>query len=182
MDIYHYDSETHIYLGKSTANESPLENGVYLIPRFATSVKIQESGENEIQIFDETLQKWVVHKYFVGETWYDKDTGNSVVIDFVGDPLDKNLVKQLPIEKLAEIQNKKIEEENNQKKKETEDAWNALRQYRNYLLLTTDFTQAKLKDVTLTDEQVQKYAEYRQKLRDLPQNTTDPKSPDWPIL
>ena len=55
-------------------------------------------------------------------------------------------------------------------------AWNlaALRQQRNRLIAETDYL--ALSDATLTDEM----STYRQALRDLPANTTDPANPVWP--
>lgn len=56
-----------------------------------------------------------------------------------------------------------------------ENAWHTLRNDRNALLAACDWTQAN-------DSPVDKYAwaEYRQHLRDLPANTTDPTAPVWP--
>ena len=55
-------------------------------------------------------------------------------------------------------------------------AWNlaALRRQRNQLLAETDYL--ALSDSTLTDEM----STYRQTLRDLPANTSDPANPVWP--
>jgi hypothetical protein len=52
--------------------------------------------------------------------------------------------------------------------------WNELRQQRNRLISETDYL--ALSDATLTDEM----STYRQALRDLPANTTDPANPVWP--
>jgi len=52
--------------------------------------------------------------------------------------------------------------------------WNELRQQRNNLIAETDYL--ALSDATLTDEM----STYRQALRDLPANTTDPANPVWP--
>jgi hypothetical protein len=53
--------------------------------------------------------------------------------------------------------------------------WDNLRIERNNLLAETDWTQ-------VPDAQVDApvWAEYRQALRDLPQNTVDPRNPIWP--
>ena len=51
----------------------------------------------------------------------------------------------------------------------------ALRARRNQLLAETDWWANS--DVTMTDEQ----RAYRQALRDLPANTTDPANPVWPV-
>ena len=53
--------------------------------------------------------------------------------------------------------------------------WNELRQKRNRLIAETDYL--ALSDSTLTTEM----AAYRQALRDLPANTTDPINPVWPV-
>tara|TARA_R100001509_G_scaffold32978_1_gene17379 strand:+ start:1850 stop:2104 length:255 start_codon:yes stop_codon:yes gene_type:complete len=54
--------------------------------------------------------------------------------------------------------------------------WEVLRAKRNSLLGQTDVY--GLSDRTMTDEMKQ----YRQQLRDLPANTTDPTNPTWPTL
>ena len=56
----------------------------------------------------------------------------------------------------------------------TEDAWSELRRIRTKNLRNTDYL--ALSDATLTDEM----STYRQALRDLPANTTDPANPVWP--
>jgi len=58
---------------------------------------------------------------------------------------------------------------------EAEQPWKELRQERNRLLAETDYL--ALSDSTLTTEM----AAYRQALRDLPANTTDPTNPVWPV-
>lgn len=52
--------------------------------------------------------------------------------------------------------------------------WSKLRSRRNRLIAETDYL--ALSDATLTDEM----STYRQALRDLPANTTDPANPVWP--
>ena len=52
--------------------------------------------------------------------------------------------------------------------------WNKLREERNQLLTETDYL--ALNDVTMSDEM----KTYRQALRDLPANTSDPANPTWP--
>lgn len=65
------------------------------------------------------------------------------------------------------------------------DYWQELRQIRNYTLLQSDWTQ--LPDAPITEAKKQEWSYYRQQLRDLPNNITDPKPlvwdinhPDWP--
>ncbi len=57
---------------------------------------------------------------------------------------------------------------------EEDRAWFALRVKRDKLLAETDWLANS--DVTMSDAQKL----YRQELRDLPANTSDPESPDWP--
>ena len=57
-----------------------------------------------------------------------------------------------------------------------EQALSHLRSKRNQLLAETDWTQSR--DVTLPNDA--EWATYRQALRDLPANTSDPANPVWP--
>ena len=57
---------------------------------------------------------------------------------------------------------------------DTENAWIALRAKRTQLLADTDYL--ALSDATLSEDM----RTYRQALRDLPANTTDPANPTWP--
>lgn len=56
----------------------------------------------------------------------------------------------------------------------TENAWSNLRTKRMNLLVETDYL--ALSDVTLSEDM----RTYRQALRDLPANTSDPANPTWP--
>ena len=58
-------------------------------------------------------------------------------------------------------------------------AWVELKNRRNGSLLDSDWTQGA--DSPLTDLQKSAWATYRQQLRDLPDNTIDPRTPEWPI-
>lgn len=58
---------------------------------------------------------------------------------------------------------------------EIERAWVKLRAARNSILDKTDWTQ-----FSDSPADTQLWATYRQQLRDLPYNTTDPRSPVWP--
>jgi hypothetical protein len=57
---------------------------------------------------------------------------------------------------------------------EADQPWKELRKQRNLLIAETDYL--ALSDATLTDDM----KTYRQTLRDLPANTTDPANPVWP--
>lgn len=57
----------------------------------------------------------------------------------------------------------------------TENAWSDLRSKRSKLLAETDYL--ALSDATLSEDM----RTYRQALRDLPANTSDPANPTWPV-
>lgn len=59
MNIYHYNSETLEYAGTGTADPSPLEPGVWLIPAHATSTAPDvEPNEGEVLVFENDA--WVI--------------------------------------------------------------------------------------------------------------------------
>ena len=58
-------------------------------------------------------------------------------------------------------------------------AWSNLRTERNARLAASDFTQ--LQDAHLSAEKKSAWADYRQALRDLPENATDPTQVTWPV-
>jgi len=60
MNIYNYDQATGILLNVSEADESPLEEGVYLVPANATDVAPPEFNEKE-QIAVWTGKDWSIH-------------------------------------------------------------------------------------------------------------------------
>ena len=58
-------------------------------------------------------------------------------------------------------------------------AWRDLRSQRNARLAASDWTQ--LQDTHLSAEKKSAWADYRQALRDLPDEVTDPTQVDWPL-
>ena len=61
----------------------------------------------------------------------------------------------------------------------TSQAWTALRTERNARLAASDYTQ--LQDAHLSAEKKSAWADYRQALRDLPDETTNPLEVEWPL-
>ena len=90
---------------------------------------------------------------------------------------------------LQNVENEKLEE--NRKREELErnrDYLTELREIRDQLLTSCDWTQLPDVQSTFTSSKKEEWIEYRQKLRDLPENIEDPKPlvldpnhPDWPI-
>jgi hypothetical protein len=67
---------------------------------------------------------------------------------------------------------------------EAEQPWKELRQKRNRLLAESDWVSMKAIDASIDGLGIQLpqvWMDYRQALRDLPANTTDPANPDWPV-
>lgn len=96
------------------------------------------------------------------------------------------LITELGIyEQAIEIHNNKKQRLADEQKAEEEaieasrDYWEELRFLRNQKLTECDWTQ--IIDSPLTEEQTIAWQIYRQVLRDLPENTEDPKNPVWPI-
>lgn len=61
----------------------------------------------------------------------------------------------------------------------TENAWSELRTKRNQLLAASDWEIVKHKELGTNIPTALKT--YRQELRDLPANTSDPANPSWPV-
>jgi hypothetical protein len=77
---------------------------------------------------------------------------------------------------------KRIEDEQKAREEAIEasrDYWEELRSLRNRKLTQSDWTQVS--DAPFAEEQKVSWQSYRQALRDLPENTEDPKNPVWPV-
>jgi len=57
-------------------------------------------------------------------------------------------------------------------------SWNQLRYERNIRITNTDWVM--LSDISMTTEKKEEWVTYRQALRDLPANTSDPENVTWP--
>jgi hypothetical protein len=107
----------------------------------------------------------VLMKLYPDKSWLveDSDTYDGIVW---GD-MDEN---DRPTEEF--LQSKRIEFE-------TEKKWKELREERNKRIAQTDYL--AIPDYPHATEEVkQAWLDYRQALRDLPGNTTDPENPVWP--
>lgn len=111
-----------------------------------------------------------------GEVEYNDGTPNERIEDL---GIFEQAIQTVENQKVI-IENKRIEEE------AKIDWWREFRSKRNYLLASSDWTQ--IPDVQLTESQKEQWRVYRQTLRDLSENITDPKPlaldlehPSWPI-
>lgn len=64
-------------------------------------------------------------------------------------------------------------------KAEQDNKWSDIRNKRDYLMTSCDWTQ--IPDASLTDEMKSKYTAYRQALRDIPQSHDNPDDVVWPV-
>ena len=51
--VHNYDFETHEYIGSSKARVSPLEEGVYLCPAYATTKAPPDCKEGFVAVFED---------------------------------------------------------------------------------------------------------------------------------
>ena len=76
MQIYHYSPDTGEFLGETTARQSPIEPGKYLIPAHATPISPPPVADHEAAVFEDGL--WVVTPDYRGE-WFDGRTPVQVI-------------------------------------------------------------------------------------------------------
>lgn len=89
MLVHNYHFATGEYLGSSEADESPLEDGIFLIPAHATETEPpSEIPDDNAAVFADGTWSLVIDKR--GETWWDEN-GTPVVVNFLGDPADEGL-------------------------------------------------------------------------------------------
>lgn len=81
MEIWNYHPETLELLGKNTADESPLEPGVWLIPAHATDKKPPKNKKGYALVFVD--DQWAYEEDHRGEVWWDSN-GNNIIIKDLG--------------------------------------------------------------------------------------------------
>lgn len=116
-------------------------------------------------------------------TKYNAETGE-VEYTFSGTPEDAalntpNIEGHYPSEEYTVVNGVAVRKSDAEiAQRQDEFAWLGFKNKRNGYLSDSDWTQAI--DSPLTDDKKQEWATYRQALRDLPENTTDPRNPLWP--
>lgn len=93
MNIYHYHPETGEYLGSSSAETDPLDPSRVLVPAFATTTEPPAVEEGFSRVFADG--EWTQIADHRGETWWHAD-GKPVEIDFLGDPVERDLLDAEP--------------------------------------------------------------------------------------
>ncbi|MDH2917579.1 MAG: hypothetical protein PXX73_00080 [Sideroxydans sp.] len=100
MKIHNYSPTTGEYLNTTTADESPLEPGTFMIPALATGMALPAVKANEVAVF--ATGAWSVVADYRGQTVYEKTTGVPVQITELG-ALPASLVITKPTPTPAQI-------------------------------------------------------------------------------
>ena len=87
MIIYIYNEINHEYIGEMQAQESPLEEGVYLFPPHTTTIK-PSFDDGYVAIFDEEKQKWNNFIDNRGKKVYSVVDATSSTVDYIGEIKD----------------------------------------------------------------------------------------------
>ena len=96
MQIFNYSPDTGEYLGASEARESPLEEGVFLVPANATKLVPPSPADNEIAVFDG--DQWGLVADLRGVTLYDTATKHPVKVTGLGvEPNGNTLTEIAPV-------------------------------------------------------------------------------------
>ena len=130
---------------------SPSENPVFTFAR----------------IDPETLEVTLKYNTNGGDRWSPEDIECLIPFDVLADTAVKEGDQVTLVEDPVKVQAK------------TAQAWRDLRSQRNARLAASDFTQ--LQDAHLSAEKKSAWFAYRQSLRDLPENATDPTNVTWPV-
>lgn len=80
--IYNYRPDSGEYLSTATADESPLEPGVFLVPAFATDIKPPKAGANQASVF--ANGKWKLVADWRGVPLFSTADGSPVSISEIG--------------------------------------------------------------------------------------------------
>jgi len=104
MKIYNYDKQG-IFINQTTAKESPLETGKYLIPAKATTIAPPDTKDNEVAVFEGG--EWHIKADFRGVSYYIGDEMitikeiGAVVPDEAVSVDEYNLLKETEYEELT---------------------------------------------------------------------------------
>lgn len=92
MNVYNYDPITKEFTSISKAQPSPLEDGIFLIPAFSTSIQPPMPGANEAVIFDDVTGGWTTIPDFRGVTYYMISDGAEVTFN-IGEKPDLTIMQ-----------------------------------------------------------------------------------------
>ncbi|MGI2025761.1 phage tail assembly chaperone [Endozoicomonas acroporae] len=170
MQVYKYDTETGEYLSPVELQKNPKRAGEYLIPPANTTpTRPPNAGENQAAVFDTSLNRWVLTDDYRGREYWLPD-GTFQKVENIGEALPKEALDQPPPPSESE-------------------KYAALLAQRNDWLTGSDwFVQrhgdelALGMDTTLTAQEYKEIQQWRQALRQLPQQYPDSDSWVWPAV
>ncbi len=154
--LYHYNRDTFEYVGTSTGRLDPIDKNP-LIPAFSTMIEPPTVSVNKAAIFNVDEEKWEIISDFRGHVFYTED-GKEIIIQDLGE-VAEDLLNEKPVKPLT---------------------WEDVRMQRDSLLFQSDWTQ--MLDAPLNETMRLAWAEYRQALRDVPQEYNSPDTVVWPEI
>lgn len=167
MNIYHYDRSTGEYIGQGVADLDPLE-GKPMVPAHATVDVPPPVRKGFANVYNAGV--WVQVPDNRGKI-YDTLTGEGEIWQRLG---------AIPPDKTALAPPSSDYSWNGKAwVLDLVKSWERVRQKRDGLLASSDWTQ--IKDAPLTAAQSAKWSVYRQALRDVPAQA-DPLAVVWPVL
>lgn len=93
--IFNFHPVTGEFMGAGEADESPLEEGVFLVPAYATENPPPEAAPNKVPVFDG--ENWYAKDDFRGQVGYAAD-GTEKMITEIGDTLQSlGLTAEKPV-------------------------------------------------------------------------------------
>jgi len=84
MNIYNYIKDTKEFTSITVACKNPLEEGKYLVPSDATTLKVIEPKDGFAVCFNTEHDKWEYVEDNRGKTAYKTNTKKSSTIDYLG--------------------------------------------------------------------------------------------------
>jgi len=91
ITVYAYHPVHGAYTGRTDADASPLEPGVFLDPAYTTRNKPPLYGKGEVPVYDGST--WIVIPDHRGEVWYDTEN-LPVLVATPGNPEDAGLIRE----------------------------------------------------------------------------------------
>jgi len=175
--VYQYDSNTKEFINITLAQESPLEPGVWALPPNTTEIAPPQVGQFQKPVWNETTKQWDIKPDYRNAKVYSTsgaNIGQEIKLELGQDLGTNTLIEPPKLTKLYEElkwQGYWLIANNPEKGMEL------IRAERNRLLSSTDWLVLRHQDeiargvtTTLTSGQYQELLNYRQALRDLPDN------------
>jgi len=153
---YTWRADTGEYVSSHSANESPLEPGVWLVPANSTLDAPPTAGAGEIAV--RAGEAWTLMADLRGQRYWLAD-GSEHVIGAIGETLPDGAMDAPPPPTDQQLAD-------------------AARARRDALITATDYL--LMPDYPISAEQLAEVRAYRQALRDVPLQAGFPQTIDWP--